>query len=542
VISTARAGAFIFVLCALLRIALVDRQGLWSDEFFSLAMATGHSLEHPVDRAQTLLGDYVETPVAVAPAAYSRYLEHEVPPSGLRRVVRAVFLSDTNPPLYYVLLYGWTRALGAGDAALRLFSVLCSLATFPVFWSLAKRLGGGTAAIAAGILFAVSPLCVLYATEGRMYALLVLCSVGTWWLTLRAWDEGPRPVIFALWVATGVAGCLTHYFFVFVWLGVIGWLQACPGRFRRALSVAGALMTFFLVLPWYIHLPESLSEWRVTGYWLSLRPNGHHPIATPLSLPWSFLSIDAIRGARPLWDWINAAVFLLLAIASVRKLSGSLFSSPRSLLWVWLLSPCLGLVLFDALRGTYASAVPRYALAGFPAACLIVGVVLGHFGRPARALFMALIIGLCAVGVLRLYRADDRSGEPYAQIATLLTREASDSDVILVHSIPSGVAGIARYLERAGASRTGVGFASWVGQLGRRRVPEDLRALAAGRRRIILVRIHDVGEPAPEESWLKQNGRLVETRTIQSGTIQYFVPADSMMFFPPTAAAPVAGR
>jgi hypothetical protein len=40
----ALAGALIFVLCALLRIGLVDRQSLWADEFFSLAMATGHSL------------------------------------------------------------------------------------------------------------------------------------------------------------------------------------------------------------------------------------------------------------------------------------------------------------------------------------------------------------------------------------------------------------------------------------------------------------------------------------------------------------------
>jgi hypothetical protein len=52
-----------------------------------------------------------------------------------------------------------------------------------------------------------------------------------------------------LWVAVGVAGCLTRYFFVFVWLGVIGWLQACFGRFRRALSGAGALMTLLLVRP-----------------------------------------------------------------------------------------------------------------------------------------------------------------------------------------------------------------------------------------------------------------------------------------------------
>jgi hypothetical protein len=34
------------------------------------------------------------------------------------------------------------------------------------------------------------------------------------------------------------------------------------------------------------------------------------------------------------WEWINAAIFLLLAIASVRKLSLLLSSPPRSLLWV----------------------------------------------------------------------------------------------------------------------------------------------------------------------------------------------------------------
>jgi hypothetical protein len=170
-----------------------------------------------------------------------------------------------------------------------------------------------------------------------------------------------------------------------------------------------------------------------------VRSDPYHSIATPLSLPWDFLSTSAIRGAQPFWDWINAAVFLLLAITSIRKLSLSLSSPPRSLLWVWLLSPCLGLVLFDALRGTYASAVPRYAIAGFPAACLIAAVALGHLGRPTRALFIAVIIVMSLVGVLRLYRTDDRSGEPYVQVAALLRREVNDSDVILVHSIPSGV-------------------------------------------------------------------------------------------------------
>jgi len=36
-------------------------------------------------------------------------------------------------------------------------------------------------------------------------------------------------------------------------------------------------------------------------------------------------------------------------------------------------------------------------------------------------------------------------------------------------------------------------------------VPRSLRELASGRTRIILVKVHEVGEPAPEESWLRSN-------------------------------------
>ena len=44
-------GISVFILCAVLRLAILDRQSLWTDEFFSLAMATGHSLEHPADQS-----------------------------------------------------------------------------------------------------------------------------------------------------------------------------------------------------------------------------------------------------------------------------------------------------------------------------------------------------------------------------------------------------------------------------------------------------------------------------------------------------------
>ena len=78
------------------------------------------------------MGDWVEVPQPAPASALHRYLEHESPPAGPPRVLRAVFLSDTSPPLYYLLLSFWTRVLGTSDAALRGFSVFWSLAALPL--------------------------------------------------------------------------------------------------------------------------------------------------------------------------------------------------------------------------------------------------------------------------------------------------------------------------------------------------------------------------------------------------------------------------
>jgi uncharacterized membrane protein len=441
-----------------------------------------------------------------------------------------VFLSDTSPPLYYLLLNVWARVLGTSDAALRLFSVAWALACFPLLWSLARQLGGRAAAVPACLLFAVSPLCVFYSTEGRMYSLLWFGTVATMWLTLRLWREGFQPRWFFLWVAAAAAGLLTHYFFIFVWAAALAWLLLHPGRLARAWLAAGVVLTGFLVLPWYLHLPESLANWRVTGYWLTDRPSGFNAVKAVLYLPWSYLSIRGVWGGRPPYDWVNCGVFLALAGAAWWKLSWSAFSPRRRLLWLWLLGACLGPVVFDWLRGTYVVAVPRYVLAGMPAAFLLVGLGLGRLPRATRAGFATLIVLACLVGLQTIYFNNSRDYEPTRQVGHLLAGQVTASDVVIVHSIPSGVAGVARYLEQYGAAARGVGFASWVGQLRSRRVPEDIQRLAAGRGRVILVKLHEVGQPAPEEEWLRQNATLVDSVPDEVATVLFFVPRGAEVF------------
>ena len=250
----------IVVLAILVRLAVVDRQGLWADEFFSLAIATGHSLEHHPGRADPTRGDFVELPGAATPATYSRYLKHEEPPAGAQRVCHATLHSDTSPPLYYLLLNGWTRLFGTGDAALRLFSIVCALASIPLVALVAREIGGRSACAPAALLFALSPTSVYYSTEGRMYSLLWLAASAFLLFTLVIRRRGSRPLLLAAWSLAAAVGLLTHYFFLFAWAAALLWLLVRPGSCRRWTWFIATLFTIGLILPWYTRLPEAMGR------------------------------------------------------------------------------------------------------------------------------------------------------------------------------------------------------------------------------------------------------------------------------------------
>src|SRR5215208_7953776 len=86
-----------------LRVNLSWRSGLWVDEVFSLAMATGHSVEQLPTHSHADLGDFVVPATPQPAAAFAAFAEQDRVAAGLGRVLRATLLSDTNPPLYYGL-------------------------------------------------------------------------------------------------------------------------------------------------------------------------------------------------------------------------------------------------------------------------------------------------------------------------------------------------------------------------------------------------------------------------------------------------------
>lgn len=516
----------VFAGAVLPRLIPTVRQALWADEIFSLAIATGHSLEHPAADARPELGDYVELPKPALPAVYQRYLAHDNPPAGGRRVLRSVHLSDTSPPLYYLLLNAWTRVLGTSDAALHLFSVIWSLACFPFLWWIGREVGGRRAALVAALLFAAAPVSVYYSTEGRMYSLLWFLTLGFLWLTLRLYRRGFHLPLYFAWIITAAAALLTHYFFSFVLLACLIALFIAPGRLQRGLVPLGAFMMGVWVLPWFIRVPESLARWRVTGTWLNGFPPWRQAVTAPAQLLWSFFSGSGYW-AEPTWaDHVALALFAIAAFPLWRRTLGRarFNAAPRRLLYGCLIAACLGPFVFDLLRNTSTLLIPRYALAGMPAAFLLAGYGLSRYPRRGRAALLALILIAWLPGTWTLLRSRARCGEPFRTLMAHIEEDLRVGDVILVHSVPSGVLGVARYMT------TKVEVGSWVQELGRRRVPENLEALVAGRRRVILIRIHEVDAPVPEEDWLRENAVLTREEALASAIILYFVPSNGEYF------------
>jgi hypothetical protein len=251
----------------------------------------------------------------------------------------------------------------------------------------------------------------------------------------------------------------------------------------------------------------------------------------PFWLVWTFVSGDgAWQSGHASWhsstrsQWITALAFGAVALALALGLRRRLFSGDRGLVWLWVAAACIGPLVFDLMRGTSTAARPRYALAGLPGVLILAAVGLSRLRLAMRVVVLLAILLAWSSGLRTIARLPSREYEPYRDVAVRLSASVAPEDLVLVHSIPSGVLGIARYMSPATM------VASWVGQLGERRVPADAEALTEGRAKVIVVRIHDVGEPAPEDSWLRVHARLVGESEQQGARLSAYEPRSGERF------------
>lgn len=173
---------------------------------------------------------------------------------------------DGHPPLFYWMLHGWMELFGTGDVATRSLSGVFSLASLPLIWKVGDRVGGPRVARWSLLLLALSPFAARYATEARMYSLvmfLVLCLA----LALDTVLDRPRPSAVLFLALLSGALLWTHYWSLYLLLTIGGlllvrWWRDKGTREITRWAIAGMVLGGLLWLPW---LPSLLSQAAHTG-------------------------------------------------------------------------------------------------------------------------------------------------------------------------------------------------------------------------------------------------------------------------------------
>ena len=232
----------------------------------TLAQSLHHAAEQgPADRRLVLATLTLATAVAAAlrlPFLATQslwfdetYTVHVVQAGSLGELWHRIGASESTPPLFYLLAWGWTHALGSWSAAsMRAVSALAIVASVPIAYYALRRLAGAPSALATAALLAVSPLLTWYALDARAYGLLVLTSLLSVWAFAAALADGPTPRRLAVWALAATATMWTHWFAGFLVLAevvVLLWLR--PRAWRGTALAAGAVLLSLLPLIGLLH-------------------------------------------------------------------------------------------------------------------------------------------------------------------------------------------------------------------------------------------------------------------------------------------------
>jgi hypothetical protein len=189
------------------------------------------------------------------------------------RQIPGLLRQDGSPPLFYVVLHFWMAFFGTSPVGTHLLPLFVSLVGVPLGYWAGRELFDRRAGLAAAALLATNPFLSWYATETRMYPIvIVLAMVGLVFAVRAMRDRAWRDVVGAVLAFAVLLYTHNWGLYLFVATAMVLGVAARARRDRQlALGVAGASAAVLVLwLPW---LPTLIDQARNTAAPWAISPN-----------------------------------------------------------------------------------------------------------------------------------------------------------------------------------------------------------------------------------------------------------------------------
>lgn len=184
--------------------------------------------------------------------------------------VISIAATDVHPPLYYILLWGFTRLFGQSLFTMRLFSLLPLLGLSLFGYTHIGKTFGAKVGLYFSALLTCTPILFRYATEIRMYSLALFFTTLAGYFAYRLYQGAVKTA--PLFILFSVAAAYTHHFALVAVVAINGmvFLAAFKRKALRRPYLLCALLEILLFVPGLLAFLEQAG--RVTsGYWIELK-------------------------------------------------------------------------------------------------------------------------------------------------------------------------------------------------------------------------------------------------------------------------------
>lgn len=352
----------------------------------------------------------------------------------LPSLLQGVIADRVHPPLYYVILHFWIWLVGTSETAVRLLSILVSVAFLiliaKIAFQITERVVYGRSTDFPSLFIisfsAINGFLVYYGQEARPYAFAALFCALCLWLLLKIENEPTKKKTCTIFFGVTCGALMwVQYMGLLFLLPLLASLSFGPFRDNKGPLVSGTIGTLSIV-PWLLVMRERLlpSEIHWNLSWME-KPTWRTSYHTVIEI-FGWLDIDG-----------STRVLLAALILTLMPLGLSLWRRSVRPYWVVLVGssaifPPIAALLIS-LYGSVTIYTPRHLIGSVVLLGCLLGLGLTAHRAPLRHILGSFLLVWCILALPGWFRHN--IWVPWQTVAKLID-EICGSCKIVVPDVP----------------------------------------------------------------------------------------------------------